>query len=279
MTIKKAVSWVIFWLSIAMIFNAGIFFTMGKQKALEFFGGYIIELSLSLDNLFLFLMIFSFYGIKPLYQRRVLNYGIAGAIILRLIFVILGIAIINKFHWILYLFGLILIVSGIKMFFNNDECRDFQGSLIIKGLKRIIPIAPELYEEKFFVRLNNVLHATPLLAILVLIEGSDILFAIDSIPAIFSVTTDPFMVYSSNIFAILGLRNMYFVLEKLHQAFRYVKYGVAVILTFTGIKLSLLLFHIEIPLTVSISIIFAIVLFSILLSIVIPEKEKECNEK
>lgn len=270
MTIKKALWWVCFWVGLALIFNAGIYYFMGKEQALEFLGGYIIEQSLSLDNLFLFLLIFSSFGIESTFQRRVLNYGIIGAIVLRLVFVILGVAIVNRFHWVLYIFGLILIVSGIKMFFSKEECKSFDDSWIIRTLRRFIPISDCLHGEKFFVRIKNVLHATPLFAILVLIEGSDIIFAIDSIPAIFSITTDPFIVYSSNIFAIMGLRSMYFVLEKMHEAFHFVKYGVAAILTFTGIKLSLLYFHIEIPIVMSIGVIAGLLALSILASIIFP---------
>lgn len=275
MSIKRALSWVLFWISLAMAFNLGVYYYLGSEKALQFLGGYIIELSLSMDNLFVFLLVFSFYGIPPAYQKRVLTYGIMGAVVMRLIFIVLGIAVVNMFHWILYIFGLILIVSGIKMFSdNNNECQDFRKSRILKLLAKIIPVSPTLEGEKFFVRNKGVLYATPLLAILVLIEGSDLIFAIDSIPAIFSITTDPFIVYSSNIFAILGLRNMYFVLERLHHAFRYVKYGVGLILTFTGIKLSVLFFHIEIPLVLSIGIIIGILVLSILFSALLPDKKE-----
>lgn len=187
---------------------------------------------------------------------------------MRLIFVLLGVAIVNRFHWVLYVFGGILIISGIKMLFKKEKSKDFKESGIIKLLKKVIPVTDKLEGEKFFVRKNNVLYATPLFAILVLIEGTDIIFAIDSIPAIFAITTDLFIVYSSNIFAILGLRSMYFLLEKLNKVFRYVKYGVALILTFTGIKLTILLFHIHIPILLSVSIIATILALSIIASLV-----------
>lgn len=266
MSTKKALLWVLFWIGLALSFNLGIFMVYGEQKALEFLGGYVIEQSLSLDNLFLFLMIFGSFGIPAEYQRRVLNYGIMGAIVLRLVFVVLGVAVVNKFHAILYVFGVILIFTGIKMMVKNEEDKDYSNSPVMKLLGKVIPISHKLEGEKFFTRINGVLHATPLLAILVLVEASDIIFAVDSIPAIFSITTDPFIVYSSNIFAIMGLRSMYFLLEKLQKAFRFVKYGVALILTFTGIKLSILMFHIEIPLVVSLLVIFSIMLTSIAVS-------------
>ncbi len=274
MSTKKALSWLGFWVGLALLFNAGVYFFMGPQKALEFLGGYIIEQSLSLDNLFLFLLIFGSFGIPAQYQRRVLNYGIIGAIVLRLIFVVLGVSIVNRFHWILYIFGFILILSGIKMMLKNEEHQNFKDNKLLKLLGKIVPVSDELAGEKFFVRKNKVLYATPLFAILVLVEGSDLIFAIDSIPAIFSITTDPLIVYCSNIFAIMGLRNLYFLIEKLHSSFEYVKYGVALILTFTGIKLSLLMFHIEIPIVLSILVIFSLLALSMLVSVVMKNSSK-----
>jgi tellurite resistance protein TerC len=278
MSTQKALKRLLFWVGMALLFNAGIYFFEGPQKAMEFMGGYIIEQSLSLDNLFLFILIFTSFGIESKYQGRVLNYGIFGAIVLRLIFVVLGVTIVNKFHWMLYVFGLILIVSGIKMFVSDEESKDVKDSKLIGIVGRIIPVTKELHGEKFFIRINNILYATPLFAIIVLIEGSDILFAIDSIPAIFSITRDPFIVYTSNIFAILGLRNMYFLLEKLHNSFRFVKYGVAAILTFTGVKLSVLFFHFEISLPISLLTIFSLLAISILASIFIKEKPEKDSE-
>lgn len=279
MSTKKALRWLLFWVGLALIFNLGIYIFMGPQKAMEFLGGYVIEQSLSLDNLFLFILIFSGFGIETKYQGRVLKYGIWGAVVLRLIFVLLGVTIVNKFHWMLYVFGIVLIVSGIKMFAKDEEDKDVKDSKIIKLLGKIIPVTNELHGEKFFVRINKVLYATPLFAIVCLIEGSDIIFAIDSIPAIFSITTDPFIVYTSNIFAILGLRNMYFLLEKMHKSFRFVKYGVAAILTFTGVKLSVLFFHIEIPIAVSLITIFSLLAISMLASVFIKEKEVTGEDK
>jgi len=278
MSTKRALSWVFFWISLALIFDFGIYYFMGKQKALEFLGGYIIEYSLSVDNLFLFLLVFSCFCIPPAYQRRVLNYGIAGAVVLRLVFIVLGVAMVNRFHWILYIFGVILIFSGIKMLFKQEECQDFRDNRLLRLLARIIPVSDTMHGDKFFVRVNNVLKATPLFAILILIESSDLVFAIDSIPAVFSISTDPFIVYSSNIFAILGLRNLYFVLEKIHQSFHFVKYGVALILVFTGIKLSVLFFNIEIPLWISLLTIFSIIAISVVFSLLFPAKAVlECD--
>jgi len=277
MSTKKALLWVLFWIGLAMVFNAGVYIFMGQEKALEFLGGFVIEKSLSVDNLFLFIMVFSSFGIRPEYQRRVLNYGIAGALILRLIFVLLGVTIVNMFHWMLYIFGAILIISGIKMIFENEKS-DVTDSKIIKLLGKVIPVTDNLEGSKFFIRRNNVLYATPLFAVLILIEFTDIIFAVDSIPAIFSISTDPFIVYTSNIFAILGLRSMYFVLGNLHEKFKCVKYGVALILTFTGTKLLLLMFNIKIPVELSLTVILSILLISIIASAALNRKTVSIEE-
>lgn len=275
MSTKKALKWVVFWIGLALAFNAGIYLFMGKESALEFLGGFVIEKSLSIDNLFLFIMVFSSFGIKQEYQRRILNYGIIGALILRLIFVLLGVTIVNMFHWILYVFGAILIISGVRMIFKNEENDSVKDSKIIKVLGKIIPVTDKVEGDKFFVRKNKILYATPLFAVLILIEFTDIIFAVDSIPAIFSVTTDPFIVYTSNIFAIMGLRSMYFVLGNLHEKFKYVKYGVAMILVFTGVKLSVLMFDIKIPIELSLGIIFFVLASSIILSVLFSGRKKK----
>lgn len=272
MPAKKALKWVIIWILVSLCFNILIYIFMGPVKALEYLGGYVTEQSLSVDNLFLFIMVFQAFGIKPEYQRRVLNYGIAGAILLRLFFVVLGVAIVNLFHFVLYIFGGILILGGVNMMLKKETESDYKNSKIIKLLGRVVPITDTLQGNLFFIKKNRIRYATPLFAILILIEFTDILFAIDSIPAIFSFTTDPFIVYSSNIFAILGLRNMYFLLGKLHERFRYVKYGVAAILVFTGFKLCASFFHLEIPITISLFIIFVVLVWSILFSILITDK-------
>lgn len=243
--IRKALAWVAFWAGLALLFNLAVYllipyFEPGAdrgEKALQFFGGYIIELSLSVDNLFVFLMIFSSFNVPPNHQRRVLNYGIAGAVILRLAFILLGSALVSRFEWVLYIFGGLLIISGATMFFKGEEEKDFKQSRVMSVFDRSIPYTGRLEGEKFIVRRNGRRYATLLLAVLVLIEFSDLIFNIDSIPAIFSFTKDPFIIFTSNVFAIVGLRSFYFVLERLSQMFRYVKYGVALILVFTGLKL------------------------------------------
>jgi len=277
MSTKKALSRFSLIAFIALIVNVCIWYYMGPTKALEFLGGYVIELSLSVDNLFLFLLVFSSFGIKAEYQKRVLNYGIIGAIILRLVFILLGVAVVSKFKWILYVFGVLLIFSGYKIVANKEKEDSLEDSKLLKLLKKFIPVTNELHEEKFFVRINNVLHATPLFAILFLIEGSDILFAIDSIPAIFAITTDPFIVYTSNILAILGLRNLYFLLERLQSTFEYVKHGVGFVLLFTGLKLALS-FKFHISILASILIIVSILGLSVLFSMYM-NRRKDKKEK
>jgi tellurite resistance protein TerC len=269
---RQALFWVLFWMCLSALFNLGVYVLMGAKSALEFLGGYVIELSLSMDNLFLFLLIFEAYRIPAMYRRRVLNYGIFGAVILRFLFTMLGVSIVNRFHWVLYIFGVVLIISGFKMMIKEDSSANYEGSKIVGAVDKLIPVTNRLYGEKFFVRINRVLYATPLFAIVVLIEASDILFAIDSIPAIFSITTNPFIVYTSNIFAILGLRSLYFVLERLNNCFCYVKYGVGLVLAFTGVKLLILFFDIEISLPVSLGLIFTTLSMSIIVSILFPEK-------
>ena len=266
---KNALKNFLFWISFSIVVNIIIYYVYGARDALEFLGGYIIELSLSVDNLFLFLVIFSSFGIPIVYQNRVLTYGIFGAMILRLIFIFLGIAIVNRFHWLLYILGLILFISSIKLFTNHNETEEIKNNYFMKFVQKIIPVTNKIYGQKFFVRINGILYATPLMLILILIESSDIIFALDSIPAIFSITTNPLIVYSSNILAILGLRSLYFLLVKLDSVFKCMRYGVGFVLMFTGIKLIILYFNIVIPTVISLLIIFIILLLSILFSLII----------
>lgn len=265
---KRHLLKLLFWIILSILFNIYIFYSRGETAAVEYFGGYIIEMSLSLDNLFLFLMIFSSFGIRSEYQERVLLFGVLGAMVLRFVFILLGVSIISRFHFVLSLFGIVLLYSGLKMIFEKNEKVEFHDNFAFKVLDKIMPITNRYYGDKFFVRENKVLYATPLLAVLVVIEFSDVLFAIDSIPAIFSITTDTFIVYTSNIFAILGLRSMYYILEKLNNMFKFMKYGVGCVLMFTGWKLVAIFFKIEISVLNSVLIIMIIMLTSILLSLI-----------
>ncbi|NLK86985.1 MAG: TerC/Alx family metal homeostasis membrane protein [Clostridiaceae bacterium] len=272
MPARKALVWVVFWICAALCFNAGVYLLLGREKALEFLGGYILEKGLSVDNLFLFLFVFSSFGIRLKDQRRVLDYGIFFAVVFRLLFILFGVIAVNNFHWLLYVFGAALVFSGMRMVFSSNEGTDYKNSGALKMLKRIMPVTDTMRGECFFIVKNGRRHATPLLAVLIIIEFSDILFAVDSIPAIFSITTDIFIVYTSNIFAILGLRSMYFLLRRLHDKFRFVKYGAAMILTFTGIKLLIPMFGIDISVIDSLAVILVIMLGSIILSLIFSER-------
>lgn len=268
MKAKKNLINLIFWISLAIVFNIFIYYLKGERSATEFLGGYIVEMSLSLDNLFLFIIVFSKLGIREEYQERVLLYGVMGAMVLRLIFILLGVAMVSRFHFVLPIFGVILLYSGFTVFSNKETEIKFKDNFLVKLLKKIMPVTDITYGHSFFVKINKSYYATPLLVALLIIEGSDVIFAIDSIPAIFSITTDTFVVYTSNIFAILGLRSMYYVLAKMNNMFRFMKYGVGAILIFTGIKLLILILEIEISVTNSILIILSILLSSILLSLI-----------
>lgn len=272
MKAKKNLINLIFWISLAIVFNIFVYYLKGERSATEFFGGYIVEMSLSLDNLFLFIIVFSKLGIREEYQERVLLYGVMGAMVLRLIFILFGVAMVNRFHFVLPIFGIILLYSGFTVFSNKETEIRFKDNFLVKLLKKIMPVTDITYGHSFFVKINKSYYATPLLVALLIIEGSDVIFAIDSIPAIFSITTDTFIVYTSNIFAILGLRSMYYVLAKMNNMFRFMKYGVGAILIFTGIKLLILILEIEISITNSILIILSILLSSILLSLIFSDR-------
>ncbi|MCI8645881.1 MAG: TerC/Alx family metal homeostasis membrane protein [Firmicutes bacterium] len=265
--IWNSTKWMLFWILLALSFCAGIRHFLGHQKALEFLGGYLIELSLSMDNLFVFITIFSSFRIREKAQHRALSYGIAGAILLRFLFIFFGIHIVSRFEWVLYLFGGLLVINGLKML-KDDEGKNPQDSMIIRGISKILPMTKSLSGDCFMIKgRDGKRRFTPLFAVVCLIECSDILFAMDSVPAVFSVSTDLFIVYTSNIFAILGLRQFYFILEKLHQRFAYVKYGVSIILVFTGMKLSGLAIGWYVPITESITVIGVVMAVSILVSL------------
>lgn len=269
------------WIFLAFLFCAGIYFFMGSTKAIDFAAGYIIELSLSVDNLFVFLMIFISFGINEHAQHKVLNYGIAGTIILRFLFIFLGISLVTKFEWVLWVFGAILIVSGLKMF-KNDEDEDPRDGMMYRIISKVMPVSDGVYGEKFIVRNDGSNYDanasklskkakylfTPLSVVMVLIIFSDVIFAVDSVPAVLSMTTDMFIVYTSNLFAVMGLRQLFFVLEHLHSRFQYVKYGVGIILVFTGIKMLLGIFDIHVHNLISIAIIVALLAGSIVFSII-----------
>ena len=266
---KTAFKKVALLVALAMAVCAGVYVMMSPQAAFEFLGAYLIEFSLSIDNLFVFITVFTAFRVPVDYQHRALAWGIWTAVVLRFIFIFLGVSIVEKFTWVLYIFGFILIFSGYKMFKGDEEEeeKDVTDNMGYKLLAKFMPITKDFVGNHFVAKIDNKWHATPLLAALMVIEASDIMFAIDSVPAALSVSTNMFIVYTSNILAILGLRQLYFVLEHLQERFAYVRYGVAIILAFTGVKLAILMFHIHIPILASIGFIFSVLVGRIILSI------------
>lgn len=273
-SVKEAAGWSIAWFAMAIAFNAGLWWhltgTMGSeiadQKALEFFTGYLIEKSLSVDNVFVFLLIFSAFAVPPEYQRRVLIYGVLGAIGMRIVMILLGSWVVQEFKWVLYLFGAFLLITGIKMLLPSNAEPDPNNNWVIKLARKYLRVTPQLEGEKFTLRRNGVLYFTPLFLVLILVELSDLVFAVDSIPAIFAITTDPFIVATSNIFAILGLRALYFLLADIAERFHLLKYGLAIVLSFIGIKMLIMpWFHM--PIALSLAFVITVISLSIVASL------------
>ena len=235
---KKAVLMTAFWISLALVFNLGIYFYLGEEAALNFLAGYLIEESLSIDNLFVFFAIFKYFETPKSCQPKVLYWGVIGAIVMRILFILLGIALIKSFHWILYLFGLFLLYAAIKIAMPVEGIKP-EANPVLKLLRKWLPITPYYVKNHFFVRLDGVLYATPLFIVLLSVEMTDLLFAMDSIPAVIAITRDPFIIITSNVFAILGLRSIYFLLENFLSYFHLLHYGLALILAFAGLKILL----------------------------------------
>ncbi len=267
---REAMGWTVAWVTMAMLFNLGIWHYAGADRALEFTAGYLIEYSLSIDNIFVFALLFSYFAVPPQYQHRVLFWGILGALIMRAIMIGAGSVLIAKFAWIIYVFGAFLILTGIKMIFKREEEIHPERNPVVKWFKRLMPVTSDYRGDKFFVRENGVRMATPLFVVLLLIEISDVIFAVDSIPAIFAVTTDPFIVYTSNVFAILGLRSLYFALAGVMNKFHYLKIGLGVVLTFVGVKMFLGHTAYKIDTVVSLGVIIVVLAASVVASLVWP---------
>jgi len=273
-SVKEAGAWVAAWVSLALVFCGLLWWyldsnfgrELANRKALEFLTGYLIEQSLSVDNMFVFVMIFSYFAVPPELQRRVLLYGVLGAIVMRAGMILAGVWLVQQFSWVLYLFGAFLVITGIKMLVFADKQPDLEQNPLLRWLRGHLRITPGFHGEKFFVRQNGLLWATPMFLVLMLIEASDLVFAVDSIPAIFAVTTDPFIVFTSNIFAIMGLRAMYFLLADMADRFHLLKYGLAIVLVFIGTKmLAMPWFHF--PVQWSLAIVGSIIAASIALSL------------
>ncbi len=269
---KEAILWSVVWILLALVFNLGIYMWKGEQVALQFLTGYVLEKSLSVDNIFVFLLIFSYFKVAPKYQHEVLFWGIIGALIFRAIFIALGIVLIEKFHWMIYLFGAFLILTGVKMAFEKDKEIHPEKNPVLKFFKKIMPVTPDYVGGKFFVKQSGRLMATPLFIVLLIVETTDIIFAVDSIPAILAVTKDPFIVYSSNVFAIMGLRSLFFALAGFMKLFHHLHYGLSFVLVFVGVKMVISEIY-KIPIVLSLGIILAALTVSIAASLIWPKKE------
>ncbi len=271
-TFKESIGWTFAWILLALIFNLGLWHFSGPQKALEFFTGYVIEKSLSVDNVFVFALLFSYFAVPPVYQHKVLFWGILGALGMRAVMIVVGAALITKFAWIIYIFGAFLIITGLKMIFKKEEEVHPERNPVVRWFKRLMPVTSDYRGDKFFVRENGVRMATPLFVVLLLVEISDLIFAVDSIPAIFAVSTDPFIVYTSNVFAILGLRSLYFALAGVMDKFHYLKIGLGVVLTFVGVKMLLAHSPWKLDTLVSLGVIVIILTCSVVASLLRPKK-------
>ncbi|HKV00945.1 MAG TPA: TerC family protein [Ktedonobacteraceae bacterium] len=266
-SIKEASIWSVVWITLAMAFNAGVYFFSGPEPALQFFTGYLIEKSLSVDNIFVFGLLFTYFKVPAAYQHRVLFWGVLGALVLRGTMIVLGTSLLDAFHWIIYLFGAFLIFTGVRMLFHKEEEVHPERNPVLKLVRRIVPVTHGYERDHFIVRRAGQVLVTPLLLVLLVVETTDLIFALDSIPAIFAVTLDPFIVYTSNVFALLGLRCLYFVFANAMAKFYYLKLGLAVVLSFVGVKMVLAdIYHI--PTTLSLAVIAVVLATAIVASVV-----------
>jgi tellurite resistance protein TerC len=265
---REATIWSIVWISLASIFAAIVFWYQGSQRGLEFVTGYLIELSLSVDNLFVFLLIFSYFKVPSRYQHRVLFWGVMGALVMRLTMIFVGAALIRRFEWIIYIFGAFLVYTGIRMFRQEDTDIQPEENFVVRLVTRYIPLTHTYEGEHFFTRVDGKLTGTLLLLVLVIVEVTDLVFAVDSIPAIFAITTNTFIVYTSNVFAILGLRSMYFLLAGVVEKFHYLKMGLAIVLTFIGSKMLIVSAGVHIPIWFSLVFVAVVLLSSVVASLI-----------
>jgi tellurite resistance protein TerC len=269
---REAWIWSGVWITLALIFCGLVFHYQGSVRGLEFLTGYLIELSLSVDNLFVFLLIFSYFKVPAKFQHRVLFWGVMGALIMRLTMIFVGAALINRFQWIIYIFGAFLVYTGIKMFRHEEVDIQPDQNLAVRAVTKFLPIARHYEDEKFFTKINGKRAGTLLLLVLIVVEITDLVFAVDSIPAIFAITTNTFIVYTSNVFAILGLRSMYFLLAGVVEKFRYLRTGLAIVLTFIGIKMLVVALGFHIPIWFSLVFVALVLLGSVVASLIIPSK-------
>jgi len=271
-SVKEALTWTFVWIFLSLTFNVILYFWKGQQQALEFFTGYLVEKALSVDNIFVFIMIFTYFQIPTKYQHKILFWGILGALIMRVIFIFAGVALLERFHFTIYIFGALLIFTGIKMFSHSNSKIDPNKNPVLIFFKKFMPVTQTLHEDKFFTKIDGRRFATPLFLVLILIETTDLIFAVDSIPAILAITQDQFIVYTSNVFAILGLRSLYFALAGIIHRFWLLSYGLAIVLVFVGIKMILIDFY-KIPIEWSLLFIATIITSSIFLSLKFKNKK------
>lgn len=269
---KEALIWSAVWIALALIFNLWIYLDYGSEKAEEFLTGYLIEKSLSVDNIFVFLLIFSYFQVPPLYQHKVLFWGIIGALFMRAFLIIAGLSLIQAFHWVIYIFGAFLIVTGMRMAVQKGKKIHPERNPVIRLSRRLLPVTDRYEDGKFFIRRGGRLFATPLFIVLLFVETTDLVFALDSIPAVFAITLDPFIIYTSNVFAILGLRALYFAVAGILRLFHLLHYGLAAILVFAGVKLSLSEIY-KIPVSAALGVIAGILLVSVIASLLWPARD------
>ncbi len=273
-SVREALTWTSVWITLAMLFNLFIYYYFDKDKAIEFFTGYIIEKSLSVDNIFVIIMIFSYFNVPTSYQHKVLFWGILGALVMRVIFILTGIELIHRFHWLIYIFGGFLVFTGIRMLTSGDEKLEPERNPLVKLARKIFPFTPSFEGDQFFVKRDGKRWATPLFLVVILIEATDLIFAVDSIPAILAISDDAFIVYTSNVFAILGLRSLYFALSGIEKYFQYLKYGLSAILVFVGTKMCITDLY-KIPVDLSLIVIVFILAIAMLASVIVQKKKTD----
>ncbi|MEW6045093.1 MAG: TerC family protein [Bacillota bacterium] len=273
---REAAIWSLVWIGLALAFNGLVYAWLGRERALEFLAGYLVEKSLSVDNLFVFLMIFAYFGVPAEYQHRVLFWGVLGAVIIRGLFVVTGAALLSTFHWVAYIFGAFLVYTGFKMAVQKERAVEPDQNPVFRTVRRFLPVVSEYRGQAFLVREQGRWLATPLFLVLAFVELTDVVFAVDSVPAVFGVTSDAFIVYTSNIFAILGLRALYFVLAGIMPAFRYLKYALSAVLAFVGVKMLLSdIYHV--PVSASLGVIFGLLALAVGASILVPAPQRKAG--
>lgn len=273
---KEAIVWSIIWTVVALAFNLGVYLVKGKEPAMQFLAGYILERTLSFDNLFVFLLVFNYFQLPARFHHKVLFWGIFGALFFRALFIGFGISLLHYFAWMIYFFGAILVWTGAKLAFEKDKKVEPEKNVFVKWFRRLFLITHDYADGKFFTRISNVLYATPLMVILIVIESTDVVFAIDSIPAILAISQDPFIVYTSNVFAILGLRALYFAIAQLMKMFHHLHYGLSLILVLIGIKM-LVAHFLHVPTAIALGAILLILSLSVVASIIWPQKLEETS--